>query len=181
MKTQNDITLLTKAAHFAAIKHTNQRRKGEQQEPYFNHLADVAHILAEQTGGQDTALIAASFLHDTLEDTDTTYEELTNEFGQEIADLVREVTDDKSLPKAERKRRQVENAPHKSPRAKMIKIADKISNLKSILHSPPPDWSQDRKRQYFDWSKEVVAGCRLQCGSLDDLFDWLYSKGISTL
>lgn len=166
-------TLLMKAVHFAVIKHTDQRRKGERKEPYFNHLAEVAWLLTEHTGGNDPALIAAGILRDTLEDTETTYDELAEEFGAEIADLVREVTDDKSLPKAERKRLQVENAPKKSPRAKMIKIADKISNLKSILHSPPPRWSQDRKLEYFEWAREVVAGCRGECGSLDALFDCL--------
>lgn len=176
MSTQIDTILLMRAAHFAAQKHADQRRKGERQEPYFNHLADVAHILAEHTDGADITLIAAGFLHDTLEDTDTTYEELVTEFGAEIADVVREVTDDKTLPKPERKRQQVENAPHKSPRAKMIKIADKISNLKSILHSPPPDWPQERKQQYFDWAKEVVSGCRGECVSLDEVFDCLYNN-----
>ncbi len=176
MNEQNNTILLMKAVRFAAIKHTDQRRKGERQEPYFNHLAEVAHILAEHTGGQDAVLIAAGLLHDTLEDTDTTYEELTKEFGEDVANLVREVTDDKSLPKAERKRLQIENAPHKSPRAKMIKIADKISNLKSILHSPPPDWSQERKKEYFDWAAKVVRGCQETCTTLDTLFYIFYDK-----
>jgi len=136
----------------------------------------VAQILAEHTGGNDPVLVAASLLHDTLEDTEATYEELVKEFGEEIAYLVKEVTDDKSLPKPERKRLQVENAPHKSPRAKMIKIADKISNLKSVLHSPPPDWSEERKKEYYDWAANVVAGCRGVCDSLEGTFDGYHKK-----
>jgi len=174
MTNDNPTILLMKAAHFAAIKHTDQRRKGERQEPYFNHLSDVAQILAEHTNGEDPILVAAGLLHDSLEDTDTTYDELVNEFGVEIADLVREVTDDKSLPKPERKRLQISNAPHKSPRAKMIKIADKISNIKTIKTSPPADWSEERKQEYFKWAKQVVDGCKGIKASLDKTFDLLY-------
>lgn len=169
--------LLMKAAHFAAIKHTDQRRKGDRQEPYYNHLSDVGLILAEHTGGSDPALIATSLLHDTIEDTETTYEELVAEFGADIADLVREVTDDKNLEKAERKRLQIENAPKKSDRAKMIKIADKTSNLKSILHSPPAHWTEDRKREYFDWAAQVVNGCRGICDNLEIYFDNINAIG----
>ncbi|MCB9982273.1 MAG: HD domain-containing protein [Rhodospirillales bacterium] len=171
MKENEAIILLMKAAHFAAMKHTDQRRKGERGEPYFNHLSDVAQILAEHTGGTDPILVAGGLLHDTIEDTDTTYDELAAEFGAEIANLVREVTDDKSLPKAERKRLQIENAPKKSDRAKMLKIADKTSNLKSILHSPPADWTEERKQEYFAWAAQVVEGCRGVNKSLEKVFD----------
>ena len=128
MKENESIILLMKAAHYAAMKHTDQRRKGEREEPYFNHLSEVAQILAEHTDGNDPILVACGLLHDTIENTGTNYEELAAEFGAEIADLVQEVTDDKSLPKAERKSMQIENAPKKSARAKMLKIADKTSN-----------------------------------------------------
>jgi len=171
MTNENSIILLMRAAHFAAIKHTDQRRKGERQEPYFNHLSDVAQILAECTNGEDTILIVGGLLHDTLEDTETTYDELVDEFGAEIAHLVKEVTDDTTLPKAERKRLQIVNAPHKSPRAKMIKIADKISNIKSIKTSPPPHWAEERKQEYIQWAKQVVEGCKGQNSILDELFE----------
>lgn len=167
----NESILLTKAAHFAAVKHTDQRRKGDRQEPYFNHLSDVALILATHTNGTDPILVAAGLLHDTLEDTETDYEELAAEFGADVAQIVQEVTDDRSLPKDERKRLQVENAHKKSDRAKMIKIADKISNLKSILHSPPADWTSERKQTYVTWASKVVSGCRGVCSSLDAEFD----------
>ena len=170
MRGENQIILLMRVVHFAAMKHTDQRRKGERQEPYFNHLADVAQILAECTNGEDPILIAGGLLHDTLEDTETTYDELVAEFGAEIADLVKEVTDDTTLPKTERKRLQIENAPHKSPRAKMIKIADKISNIKSIKTSHPPHWTEERKQEYIEWAAKVVEGCRGVNASLDNLF-----------
>ncbi len=123
----------------------------------------------------------AGLLHDTIEDTETTYDELVTEFGTVLADLVAEVTDDKSLEKAERKRRQVETAPNKSDRAKMIKIADKTSNLKSIVASPPKDWSVERQREYFAWAAKVVAGCRGVNAKLEGWFDDAYASGTTTL
>lgn len=162
------LKIVTKAAHFAAVKHAHQRRKGEDQEPYINHLMEVSEILAQFTDDQD--VIVAGMLHDTLEDTETTYEELVKEFGTKIANVVREVTDDRTLPKVERKRLQVQNAPHKSDQAKMIKIADKISNLRSIINSPPANWNNARKREYFDWAKQVADASSGVCTYLDTLF-----------
>lgn len=173
----NSVVKIARAVHFAAKKHAKQRRKGGDAEPYTNHLAEVAEILAVNTDGEDSNLVAAGLLHDTLEDTETTYDELVDGFGRDVADLVVEVTDDKTLPKAERKRLQVEKASHKSDRAKMLKIADKISNLNSILNSPPKDWSLDRKREYFDWAKQVVGGCAGVNPALDKLFSEVYEKG----
>ncbi|MDP2206098.1 MAG: HD domain-containing protein [Alphaproteobacteria bacterium] len=171
------IPSLTRALMFAAQKHTDQRRKGERAEPYVNHLIDVVDTLARHTDGADVDLLMAGALHDTIEDTETKYEELKREFGENVADIVRECTDDKSLPKAERKRLQAENAPHKSERARMVKIADKTSNLRSILDSPPPDWDNARKLEYFDWSKSVVDGCRGINAGLEREFDDLHKKG----
>ncbi len=123
----------------------------------------------------------AGLLHDTIEDTETTYDELVSEFGTVVADLVAEVTDDKSLEKAKRKRRQVESAPNKSDWAKMIKIADKTSNLRSIIESPPTDWSPERRREYFEWAREVVSGCRGVNVTLDAWFDEADVGGTATL
>lgn len=170
---------LTRALMFAAQKHTDQRRKGERAEPYVNHLIDVVDILARHTGGSDVELLMGGVLHDTIEDTATTYEELLQAFGENVADIVRACSDDKSLPKQERKRLQAEQAPHKPVRARMVKVADKISNLRSILASPPPDWSVARKLEYFEWSKTVVDGCRGLNAGLEKEFDTLYRKGIS--
>ncbi len=177
----NAVLSLTKALDFAARKHTDHRRKGDREEPYINHLAEVARLLADATDGDDLDLVLAGLLHDTIEDTETTYDELVTEFGTVMADLVAEVTDDKSLERAERKRRQVETAPGKSDRAKMIKIADKTSNLRSIIASPPADWSSERKREYFEWAREVVSGCRGANAKLEGWFDEAYASGTTTL
>ena len=177
----NPVLKIARAVHFAALKHTNQKRKGKDAEPYINHLAEVAATLAVHTKGQDPNLVVAGLLHDTLEDTQTTYEELVSGFGQDVADLVKEVTDDKGLPKAERKRLQVENTPHKSVRAKMLIIADKLSNLKAILNNPPQNWPPERKREYFDWAKQVVDGCNGVNRGLEEVFAKLYADGRSTL
>jgi (p)ppGpp synthase/HD superfamily hydrolase len=168
---ENPVLLFARALDFAARKHVHQRRKGELAEPYVNHLSDVARLLAEATKGEDIAVVIAGLLHDTIEDTDTTFAELAKEFGPEVAELVSEVTDDKALPKAERKRLQVETAPHKSPRARMIKLADKTSNLHSMIASPPKDWSLERRRDYIDWADKVAAGCRGVNGYLEQEFD----------
>ena len=133
----NDCLLIVRAFDFAARKHSDQRRKGAAREPYINHLAEVAELVARASEGTDPELIAAAILHDTVEDTATTKAELTELFGVEVANLVGEVTDNKSLEKEGRKRLQIETAPHKSLRAKVIKLADKTSNLRAIVRSPP--------------------------------------------
>jgi (p)ppGpp synthase/HD superfamily hydrolase len=142
------------AAHYAAERHAAQKRKAG--EPYLNHLVEVAYLTSTAVPEPDANVVAAAFLHDTIEDVGVTAAELTERFGQDIADLVLEMTDDKSLPKEVRKQLQIEHAPSLSARAQVIKLADKISNLRSILASPPPDWSYERKRQYFEWAKRVV-------------------------
>ena len=154
-----DVIRITQAFDFAARVHVDQRRKGEREEPYLNHLAEVAHLVAEATGGNDANLVIASLLHDSIEDAGVTRAELVENFGEDVASLVAEVTDDKKLPKAERKRLQIETAPKKSSRAKIIKIADKIANLKALATSPPPDWDEARRREYVIWSSRVVDGC----------------------
>jgi len=169
--TENPVLLFARALDFAARKHVHQRRKGDLAEPYVNHLSDVARLLAEATGGDDVTVVIAGLLHDTIEDTETTFAELAKEFGPEVAELVSEVTDDKSLPKAERKRLQVETAPHKSARARMIKLADKTSNLHSMIASPPKDWNLERRREYIDWAARVAAGCRGVNAYLEQEFD----------
>ncbi len=171
-----DIVRMAKAIDFAAREHSPQRRKGAAAEPYVNHLAEVAALVAEATQGADANLVIAAYLHDTIEDCEVPYEILLAEFGKDVADLVREVTDDKNLLKAERKRLQVEHARSATPRAKHIKLADKISNLNSILASPPADWSAERKREYFEWAAKVVAGCRGVNSWLEARFDAAYAR-----
>ena len=172
----NDIVKLTTAYHFAAGNHANQRRKGQLAEPYMNHLTEVAELVARSIGGADLDVVIAAVLHDTVEDTSATPEELTEAFGERVAGLVAEVTDDKTLPKGDRKRLQIEHARHASPGAKLIKLADKTSNLRSLAASPPADWSEQRKAEYAAWSDQVVAGCRGVNRWLEDQFDIALTK-----
>jgi (p)ppGpp synthase/HD superfamily hydrolase len=157
---------ILKAARFASVKHVSQKRKGVAAEPYLNHLIEVAELVSMAIAEPDANVVAAAFLHDTIEDTRTSKEELIEAFGSDIAGLVSEVTDDKSLPKAERKRLQIEHAPALSARAQTIKIADKISNLRGILFTPPEDWDLRRKQEYFAWAKRVVDACTAPNGYL---------------
>jgi len=163
------------AAQFAAEKHSAQKRKGVAGEPYINHLIEVAELIAGSSPALDANLVMAGFLHDTIEDTGVTAEELERLFGPDVTSLVLEVTDDKSLPKEDRKALQVQNAPKKSERAQILKLADKISNLRSILERPPANWSLERKRQYFDWAREVVDGLTSPNDRLKAEFDRLYA------
>jgi (p)ppGpp synthase/HD superfamily hydrolase len=169
------ITDLTRAYHFAAVKHVNQRRKGAASEPYINHLTEVAALVAKACDS-DIELIVAAVLHDTVEDTETTFDELAAAFSPRVAALVAEVTDDKSLPKLERKRLQIEHAPQTSPAAKLIKLADKIANLRSLLKSPPTNWPAERVSAYFDWAARVVAGCRGTNAWLEAEFDKVFAE-----
>jgi len=173
----NAVVQISRALDYAARKHVSQRRKGVAQEPYINHLAEVAHLLAVATGGSDTNLIIAGLLHDCIEDQGVTYAELVALFGADVADLVRDVTDDKTLLKAERKRLQVAHAPHKSDRAKMLKIADKTSNLRALAVSPPKGWDEQRIRDYYAWAQAVVAGCRGVNAFLEAKFDEAWRSG----
>ena len=167
----NDIAKLADAYRFAADRHVGQRRKGEAAEPVVNHLAEVADLVARATDGADVDLVMAAVLHDTVEDTDTTLEELAARFGARVAGFVAEVTDDKTLPWTERKRLQVVTAAHASHGAKVIKLADKTSNLRAMAVSPPLNWSEARRADYLGWSRQVVANCRGANRWLEDQFD----------
>jgi len=170
-----------RAADTAARWHVHQRRKGIAQEPYVNHLLEVASLVTEATGGVDPNVVIAALLHDAVEDQDVTSEMLASEFGQHVADIVMEVTDDKTLPKDERKRKQVENAGKKSRQAKLIKLADKTSNLRTIAKSPAADWSVERRLEYVEWAKAVVAGIRGTSPWLENQFDEAAERAIRSL
>lgn len=153
-----DWVTVLKAADAAARWHVHQRRKGPAQEPYINHLLEVAMLVAEATKGEDPDLVIAALLHDAIEDCEVPKEMIAESFGKDVADVVAEVTDDKDLEKGERKRKQVETASRKSRRAKILKLADKTSNLRTIAASPPADWSVKRKRDYVEWARAVAKG-----------------------
>lgn len=166
---KTDLARLLEAAAFAADRHRHQRRKDVDATPYINHPLEVARILTE-AGVGDVEVLMAAVLHDTVEDTETSYEDVLRTFGQRVASLVMEVTDDKSLAKAERKRLQVLNAPKKSDEAKMIKIADKIANLRDLKNSPP-QWVESRVLAYVEFARQVATGCRGVNERLDRAFD----------
>ncbi len=165
-----------KAMAFAADKHRNQRRKDVDASPYINHPIGLANVLANEAGVEDERVLVAAVLHDTIEDTETNEQELIRLFGKEVADIVLEVSDDKALPKAERKRLQVEHAPTLSRRAKLVKLADKICNLRDVASSPPTDWALERKQEYFDWAQAVVDGLRGVHPGLEHVFDEAYKQ-----
>jgi GTP diphosphokinase / guanosine-3',5'-bis(diphosphate) 3'-diphosphatase len=178
METQSDEFLLfIRALHFAAERHKEQRRKGKEKEPYINHLIHVVSLLYENGNVRDWSVLIAGVLHDTIEDTKTSKLEILQLFGKEIAEIVMEVTDDKNLPAEKRKLLQIESANHKSPKAKLVKIADKISNIYDITISPPENWSKQRKIDYFSWAENVVAGLRGSNDELEKLFDILLKEG----
>lgn len=177
----DDGRLILKAIKFSADKHRDQRRKNREASPYINHPIEVAEILARVGQVQEPDIIVAAVLHDTIEDTNTTPQEIEQLFGPAVLSFVLECTDDKSLPKAKRKQLQVEHAPHKSPGAKQIKIADKISNLQDITHSPPFKWSLKRRLEYVDWSERVVAGLRGANVALEQMYDRVLEEARKSL
>ncbi|MER2514739.1 MAG: HD domain-containing protein [Nitrosomonas ureae] len=165
---------LLSAIAFAAHKHRDQRRKDLVASPYINHPIGLANLLANEAGIEDERILIAAILHDTIEDTETTEQELIRDFGKEVADIVMEVTDDKSLSKAERKQLQIKHAANLSRWASVVKLADKICNLRDIASSPPADWSLERKQEYFDWAKSVINALHGVHPVLGDLFDEAY-------
>jgi guanosine-3',5'-bis(diphosphate) 3'-pyrophosphohydrolase len=168
--------LFIKAVAFAADKHRNQRRKDADASPYINHPIALANVLANEGGITNKDVLCAAMLHDTIEDTETTEAEMRLAFGEKIVSIVLEVTDNKSLDKAARKQMQIEHAPHISIEAKMVKLADKICNLRDILASPPTGWPLERKLAYFQWSTNVVAGLRGTNVKLERIFDGLIAQ-----
>ena len=170
------VTTILKAAQFAARKHKDQRRKDAASSPYINHPLSLANILREEGQVDDVRVIVAALLHDTIEDTETDYDEIRGQFGEEVAEIVAEVTDTKWLKSTSRKRLQISRAGRASQGAKLVKLADKISNLRDIVASPPSDWSLERKQHYFDWAKQVVDEIRGTNAKLERRFDQLYRQ-----
>ena len=167
---------LLEALNFAAIKHRNQRRKDPDKTPYINHPIGVAQILSKEGGITDCDVLIAAVLHDTVEDTDTTFEELENAFGAKIRKIVDECSDDKSLPKNERKRLQIEHAPACSHEAKLVKLADKLYNLRDLERVTPDGWTERRVQEYFVWASHVVAGLKGANDKLESALHELFLK-----
>jgi len=166
---------------FAAKKHKDQRRSDPEETPYINHPIGVAHSLSHEGKVEDINVLKAAILHDTVEDTDTTIAEVEQVFGKVVAGIVAEVTDDKDLPKAERKRLQVVNAPKKSREAKLVKLSDKLYNLRDLDRVTPKGWTKERIHEYFLWAAQVIKGCRGTNEHLEKLLDDLFRKhGVET-
>lgn len=181
MEQMSTLPGILKALHFAATKHRHQRRKDVEASPYINHPIEVAELLVRVGSVQDLTTLQAAILHDTIEDTNTTPEELDEAFGSEVRCVVEELSDDKRLPKAERKRLQIEHGPQLSERAKQIKLADMISNVRSVTQTPPANWPLARRREYLDWTEQVVAGLQGCNTSLEGLYRELLQEGKDTL
>jgi len=177
----SDTTILLRAANFAARHHRGQKRKGSTGEPYINHPIAVAELIASVGRVTDSLTLAAALLHDTVEDTDATLDDIGREFGADIRGIVAELTDDKSLPSEERKRLQIVNAPNASRRAKIVKLADKSVNVADIARDPPPNWPITRRRAYVEWAILVVAGCRGANTALEKHFDSVAALSLAAI
>jgi guanosine-3',5'-bis(diphosphate) 3'-pyrophosphohydrolase len=173
---EDDLKILLKALAFAAHKHKDQRRRDVDASPYINHPISLADILCNEAHITDIETICSALLHDTIEDTETTAEELEHTFGKAIRDIVMDVTDDKNLSKASRKQAQIDHAAHISDKAKLVKLADKISNLRDVLNNAPADWDLERRQEYFDWARRVIDQLRGTHPELEALFDEIYTK-----
>ena len=174
-------TLILKAAHFAAKKHRDQRRKDKHASPYIIHPISVALEIAQIGGVDDPEILAAALLHDTLEDTDTKPEELEAKFGKKVCEYVLDVTDDKTLPKDERKRRQIEHAKKISKGAALIKLGDKISNVTDVINNPPEDWDINRRKEYLDWAEKVIDNCPKVNDRMENKFQEIIKQGREAL
>ena len=166
-----DLRRLTKALLFAAEAHRNQRRKGAAQEPYLNHLVEVLDLVVQESNGTDTDLLIAAILHDVVEDTPTSYENIAAKFGERVAQIVRENSDDMSLPKAERRRARIADMPLKSKEARLVKMADVISNLRAIAVSPPAGWPPERKLSYLEGCRQLIDAGRGTDAAMERIFD----------
>lgn len=168
------------ALNFAALRHRGQRRKGRDGAPYVNHLIEVAHILTSH-GFEGTEILCAAVLHDVIEDAGASPDELRARFGSRVTALVLEVTDDKALPFWERKIAQIRNAARLSQDAQQIRVADKISNLRGVLTSPPEAWSLERKLGYYAWADQVVQHCGRASPALVLTFRAVHEAGAAAL
>jgi guanosine-3',5'-bis(diphosphate) 3'-pyrophosphohydrolase len=175
--TEQDMSSILTALHLSAEKHRNQRRKDVESTPYINHPIEVADLLWGLGSVRDISVIVAALLHDIIEDTKTEPDEIARQLGETVLSLVLEVTDDKGLPKSERKRLQVENAPHLTKAAKQIKLADKICNVRDVANSPPKDWDKQRRKDYLDWAEKVVEGIRGCNPPLEAFYDEVLRDG----
>jgi len=173
---ESDLALLFRALAFAARKHRDQKRKDAAASPYINHPIALADVLVNEGGVSDIDVLCAALLHDTIEDTQTSPAELERQFGPAIASIVLEVTDNKMLKRNTRKKMQVEHAARASRQARLVKLADKICNLRDVAARPPEKWDLQRRQEYFEWAKRVIDGLRGIHPALESAFDAAYRR-----
>lgn len=173
------LPMLARALRFAATKHRLQRRKDSDASPYINHPIDLLSILSEEAGIDCPVVLCAALLHDTIEDTETSVEELRTHFGGDVCDVVLAVTDDKTLPKVERKRRQILHAASACHEARLVKLADKIANLRDLLEHPPHGWDAERRLAYCHWARQVIDQLRGTHADLEQLFDLAHARCVA--
>ncbi|GAA5955097.1 hypothetical protein JCM8115_001850 [Rhodotorula mucilaginosa] len=177
------LTQLLEAAHFAAVAHSQQRRKSAARPAYIQHPIHVALLLASPESSlypnPPVEILQAAVLHDTIEDTDVTAQDLEQKFGKEVTTIVLECSDDKNLDKAQRKQAQIDSAPHKSDAAKHVKLADKLSNLRDLMSADgrPSGWPVERIQEYFVWAKMVTDACRSVNPGLAEELETIYREG----
>jgi guanosine-3',5'-bis(diphosphate) 3'-pyrophosphohydrolase len=181
LPSEGDLSAFLRAIHFAADRHRDQRRKGLDASPYINHPIAVAELLASVAGVEEPHVLQAAVLHDVVEDTETSLDELADRFGPRVAAIVGEVSDDKDLDWDDRKEEQVRGAKSLSPEAKLIRVADKICNVYDVGHRPPEGWSPGRRRAYVAWTARVVEGCRGVSGPLEARFDEVREDTLSRI
>jgi guanosine-3',5'-bis(diphosphate) 3'-pyrophosphohydrolase len=175
------LPLILRALNFAAVRHRHQRRKDAEASPYINHPIAVANTLSSVGGVNDPVTLAAAILHDVIEDTDATIEDLDAQFGVDVRRIVEEVTDDGSLPSARRKQLQIDHAAGASEQARLVKLADKICNVRDMIESPPVEWPLERQREYLRWSHAVVERLRGTHAALEACFDRYYAQALEKL
>ena len=175
------LPMLARALQFAASKHRHQRRKDIHASPYINHPIAVLSILSAEAGIDAVEVLCAAVLHDTIEDTETTAEEVEAAFGGRVRDIVLDVSDDKRLPKAERKLLQIQHAASARLEARLVKLADKVANLRDLVDHPPRDWDMERRRAYCDWASAVVDQLRGTHATLERLFDAAHTRCMATM
>ena len=174
-------SLFIGALKFGARRHSFQKRKDKGGTPYFNHPIEVAETLWSVGAVREMHILTAALLHDVIEDTQTRPDEVEALFGSVILSIVQEVSDDKGLPKGTRKALQIEHAPHLSTKGKLIKLADKICNIRDVIHSPPSDWPVERRIEYLDWAEQVVRGLEGCNAKLEQEFYRILQEGRQAL
>ncbi|EFO18322.1 hypothetical protein LOAG_10172 [Loa loa] len=172
------ISLIIEAVDLAARRHRQQRRKDAAQTPYVNHPIGVAYILTSEGQITDTTTIIAAILHDIVEHTKTTDEEIRKMFGDEIADIVKECTMVRSMKREARMKSELEKASKLSHKAKLVQLADKLNNIRDIERGTPLGWTKQHVTEYIIFAKDLLSKIRGIHGPLESALDDIINKHI---